>query len=118
MLNPASYLRLTRGSEYFQEQPNSGGGIALPVGPLSVMLGENLVDNAGTDRYTAISFALRDELEGLGVRYTFTEEQGTRAYWGRDKDRRQRYTIMDVGFGIEPLSLKLDGPRSGASRSD
>jgi cyanophycinase len=118
VLNPASYLRPTRGNEYFREKPSIGGGIALPRGSLSAMLGENLVDNAVTSRYSAISFAMVDDQRGVGVRYTFNQREETRAYTGRDDSGAERYTIVNVGFDVQPLSLVLDGPSTGDQSSD
>ncbi len=108
---PARYLEPTVGNEYYDREAVSGGGIALPSTGLSRMLGEELLDNRGsraTERVTVVTQPDTHASAAAGVLFRFRQTDDSLGFWGRDTDGRSRYSVIDVGFDIEPLSVRID----------
>lgn len=114
---PASYSKPTVGNEYHDFEPNAGGGMAVPTGRLSRMLGEQLLDNSGSTKIESYSFNISetskeaqsnaDKANADGVLYRFVQTPDSVGYWGYNSDGASRYTIMNVEFAISPFSATI-----------
>ena len=92
----------TIGSEYMNESPLQGAGIALPNGRLDQLLGYELLDNGASDVVRRYSFIE----SGEGVVYEFKQTKTSEGFW-RAEGTVDKYSIKDVTLNIKPVRVTI-----------
>lgn len=101
-LTPAPVRKPTKAREYAKRPLRAGGGMAYGEQTLEAVLGEGLLDNQAATTAERHSYAGTE-----GIIYRFTETSAAQGWWGRDAQGRARYTIADVAFDIEPITVTI-----------
>ena len=85
----------TMGNEYYDHSVRLGGGMAFPNQTLEQMLGNDLLDNAGTSRLVRVSV----DSAGTAISYRFIQRGSSKGFWDRAQGAN-RYTIIGVGMDV------------------
>ena len=101
-ITPAPVRKLVEQSDYTKPPLPDGGGMGYGDQTLAAVVGDQLLDN------NAATFAERHTFAGTkGVTYRFSETADSRAWWGRDAAGRGRFTVLQVGFAITPITVTI-----------
>jgi cyanophycinase len=100
LLNAETNSR-TVGREYANSPPYQGGGLGIGNARLDQTLGYDLLDNAASKELRRYTF-LED---GSSWIYRFRETANSQGYWRYRSGTRDQYSITNVMFDIEPLTL-------------
>lgn len=102
-ITPASFKAPTIGSEYEDSARKRAAGITAPLESIATVIGQGLVDTAGTFETSRVGFTE----DGRGVKFTFRQTEVSRGYWGRDAYGAGRYTVENVDLSIRPVQVEI-----------
>ena len=102
----------TVGKEYFDAPQVAAVGVIGGWDGLGPWLGRGLLDNSAVQFLHSVSFEnARDE----GVRLLFVQDDASQGYWGRDANGAPSYSIINVGFSVDPVAITVS-PRGAANK--
>ena len=93
----------TGGQEGFAYVAEQGAGMALPNSRLDHLLGFSLLDNSETSELRRYAF----NEAGEGVLFRFQQADSSQGFWRYSSGTKDQYSIRDVLFSIDPVSVKI-----------